>query len=106
MGYLSSPAALSSVRPQFAPDSPFPPQTIPAKAGISLPQSGNNRRPKPKSAHNLPYTSRPFLRRQESHNKRRQRRVESAAGGMPIVADCRIIVSRRLRNAAVGDTCL
>ena len=32
------------------------------------------------------YPTRPFLRRQESHNKRRQRRVESAAGGMSIVA--------------------
>ena len=35
-----------------------------------------------KIAHNCPHTSRPFLRKQESHFTTRQRRVESAAGGI------------------------
>ena len=41
---------------------PVPPWTIPAKAGISQCRATNNA----VFAHNRPYTSRPFLRRQES----------------------------------------
>ena len=62
---------------------PVTPQTIPAKAGISQPYAATT---KHQSTNNSPFPHRPFLRRQESHNHMRQRRVESAKGGMPIVA--------------------
>ena len=68
--------------PKYAHSPPFPHSSFLRKQESHSVVHANNG----KIAHNPPYPTRPFLRRQESHNHGRQRRYESAAGGMPIVA--------------------
>ena len=59
---------------QNHPRFPFPPQTIPAKAGISQCSACKYRQ----IPHNPPSPTRPFLRRQESHSA-----VHANIGGFP-----------------------